>query len=286
MLAVDDPIAKAHLIGTLLNDVVMNLDTRITALEKAQPPEPEPPNPPEGLHNIGSWYIDRDLKARLQLDMAIGMFAPTNPANLIYLCDTLKLSTVQALIYGPHLGWSKEQMLQAADTVGQLSMSYPQITLLLDDFWATADTLGRQIWEKVILTARQYNSSLKVYIVVYPFQLDRHLYQGWQNAAWPNGVSLWVWDWENIRYIDFYYNQINDIYGSVLALMGGVYVTDYVHGGDKPIPVYAFQDLQTFWCEKIVKGEADGLTTLFYPAAIKQWPEYIGYAKEVYSAYR
>ena len=135
------PVEKSEQIGKLLSEIVGELDQRIAALEQAQPPEPPEPPEPGKLHSIGSWYIDENLKDKLKLDMAIGMIAPDNPANLDYLVNTLKLKRVNALIYGPHLsllrdkleqglserinlGWSPQQMLQAAETIGKFSADH------------------------------------------------------------------------------------------------------------------------------------------------------------------
>ncbi|MDY6835529.1 MAG: hypothetical protein SVY53_12090 [Chloroflexota bacterium] len=278
----------------------------MTILEGNQPPPPEPGK----LHSIGSWYIDEDLKDKLQLDMAIGMIEPDSAANLGYLVNTLHLDRVNALIYGPHLGlscdklgkgplfpstsyntyislgWSPQQMLQAAHTIGEFSKDHPEVKLLLDDFWATADTIGHSHWEKVVLSARQFNPGLEVSIVVYPFQIDRHLFEGWQEDAHPNGVSLWVWDWQDIKNVDSYYQRIMEKYDGKLWITGGCYVTDYVHDPNSPIPVNQFQDLQDYWCEHTVKGTAEGITTLFYPDALRRWPEYVDYANDVYKFYR
>ena len=289
MKSVESPDEKARQIGVLIRELTADFDTRITALENVEPPpDPDPPDPPEPgkLHGIGSWYMDMSLKNKLGLDMSVGMFTPTNPANLRYLCDTLGLDTVQALIYGPHLGWNETQMLQAAETVGRFSIDHPQITLLLDDFWATADDLGHRVWEDVIRTARSFNADLKVYIVVYPFQIDRHLYEGWTPRTWPDGVSLWIWDHDNTHKVGEYCQQIDDKYHGALRLQGGVYVTDYLHGGNQPIPKEAFQYLLDYWCSRVVDGTGDGSMVLFYPAALQQWPEYVDYANEVYDRYR
>ena len=164
-----------------------------------------------------------------------------------------------------------------AELLSRLSLQYPNIVGAMCDDYSTSFTnlLLPERFEKMYRALKKHNEALRLYGVIYEFELGRGKFRLIQ--PYIDVVNLWHWNKESILDIDHYIALCQeDFPGKPIIL--GIFIHDYgcASCGTPPeLLVYQLEKAR----EYIHKGVVEGIIILG-DREIKKWPESARAVKE------